>query len=166
MLHHADNTGDGEHFPIMEEIFRETKRVLRPKGVMAIITCLPTGRDAIWYMKLHEKLLDRHCKLFPTVKQFLRMFNKCGFECQTKLNFLGADLWKNYLDPEGPLKKEWRLGDSLFGYATNEEIKEIEDYVRTMKENGTLEKFVEENDKTLEIGVLTLIVCTTVWIAK
>lgn len=144
----------------MEDIFLETKRVLRPRGIMIIITCLPTAKDVCWYAKLHKGLVDRYVKMFPTTKQYLDMFDKCGFECRTKLNLLGADLHKDYYDAVGPLKKEWRKGDSLFGFATNEEIQEIEMCMQKMKGNNTLEQFMRENDRVLDVGLLTLLVCT------
>ena len=157
MLHHIDDTGNGVDFPIVEEVFLEAKRTLRYKGIMLLLTWLPTARNYVWYDLLHEGLLDRHVKLFPSIEQYLSMFTKCGFKIRTKLNILGADLLKDYHDAEGPLRESWRKGDSVFGYASQEEIREIEDCVQKMKENGTLEEFVRTHDKALDVGFITLI---------
>lgn len=146
----------------MEAVFRETKRILRPKGIMVVIEVLPSTRHAVWYTKLHEALCDRYCKMFPTVSQYLPMFDKCGFHCPTKFNILGTELLKDYFDPEGPLKKEWRKATSLYGYATEQEIQEIELFAREMQNKGTLYQFMKENDRTLEIGLLTVLLCVSI----
>ena len=162
MLHHIDDTGNGTDFPILEDVFNETKRTLSSRGVMVILTCLPTGKDCVWYGKLHEGLFDRHVKLFPTIRQYFSILTKCGFEMRTKLNILGADLIKEYFDAEGPLRESWRKGDSVFGYASEDEIKDIEKFVRKMKENGTLEMFMRRHDKALDVGLITLSLCVAV----
>ena len=78
---------------------------------MVILTCLPTARNVAWFAKLHNGLLDRHEKLFPSIKQYMSIITKRGFELHTKLNILCADILKDYHDAEGPLKEDWRKGD-------------------------------------------------------
>ena len=163
VLHHVDYTGNGKDYPLMEELFRRTKCVLRPKGLLVILTVSPSAKDVVWYTKLHHGLTDRYFKLFPTMEQFLSMFDDSGFDCHTKLNILGAEFFNDHYDAEGPLKEEWRKSVSLYGLASSEEIKEIESNVREMKENGMLEEFLRRNDKALDVGVFTLIVCASVW---
>ena len=154
---HIDDTGNGSDFPISEEVFLEAKRTLRYKGIMLFLTCLPTVRNYAWYAMLHGGFLYRHVKLFPSIEQYLNMFTQCGFEIRTKLNIIGIDLGKDYHDAEGPLRESWRKGDSVFGYASQEDIRKIEDCVQKMKENGTLEEFVRTHDKALDVGLITLI---------
>ena len=163
MLHHIDDTGNGTDFPILENVFNEAKRTLSSRGVMLILTCLPTAKDYAWYGKLHEGLFERHVKLFPTIRQYFSIFTRCGFEMRTKLNILGADIINEYYDPEGPLRESWRKGDSIFGYASEDEIRDIEKFVRNMKEDGTLEEFMRRHDKALDVGFITLILCVAAW---
>ena len=146
-----DDTGNGSDFPILEEVFLKAKRTLRYKGIMLLLTCLPTVRNYVWYDMFHGGLLERHVKLFPSIEH---MFTKCGFEIRTKLNILSADLGKDYHDAED---ESWRKGDSVFGYASQEDIREIGDCVQKMKENGTLKEFVRADDKALDVGLITLI---------
>ena len=89
--------------------------------------------------------------------QFTSMLSKCKFALRTKLNMLGADLLPNHYDAEGPLKECWRKGNSMFANASAKEIQEAEDLVRKMKENGTLEDFMQKHDKALDIGGLPTI---------
>ena len=83
VLHHVNSTGIGNDYPIIEELFRRTKRILRPKGLMIIVTALHSGKDVVWYTKLHQGLTERYMKFFPAMEQYLRMFIESGFECLT-----------------------------------------------------------------------------------
>ena len=90
------------------------------------------------------------------------MYEKTGFKCVAKLNLLGSDLMPNYFDPQGPLNEEWRSGVSLYAVTTQEEINEIEQKLKGMIKNGTVEQFInKEHDRTLEIGFSNLTVCVS-----
>ena len=162
VLHHLDDTANGKDFPIIEETLREAKRVLRQNGVMIIADALPYSlREASWIGQLDTKLMERFSKLFPSVTQYKEMLEKNGFQMVSKLNILGSELVKNYFDPEGPLKKEWRNGLSVFGLATEKEILNIEQRVRKMNEDGTMVQFMKEHDKVSQIGTLAILACVS-----
>ena len=155
-----DNTGNGEQFPVMEEVFKESRRVLRRGGIMVIAGCLPfTQKHSIWFNHLHLGVTERWCKLFPTIKQYEAMFDKCGFKIVSKMNCLGLDLLKHYTDPEFAVKPEWRSGSSYFGFATESELLEIEEKAKTMVDNGTMVGFIKEHNKVSEIGALNILMC-------
>ena len=82
----------------------------------------------------------------------------------TKLSVLGHDLYDDtmYSDQEGPLKAEWRKGDSVFGLATEQELENIKDFVREMNNNGKMREFMKEHDKTSELGTIIILACTAV----
>ena len=128
---------------------------------MIIVTALHSGKDVVWYTKLHQGLTERYMKNVPAMEQYLCMFNESGFECLTKLNILGSEFLKDYYDAEGQLREAWRKSLSLFGMASDAEIEEIENYVRELREIGKLEEFLKSNDKTLDVGIFTLIVCVS-----
>ena len=128
---------------------------------MIICECLPVAvREAIWFSQLNHALCERVCKILPSMQQYVAMFQNTGFNVLTKLNLLGSGLFKNYYDPKGPLKQEWRDGTSLFGFATKQENLDIEQKVREMNDNGTMQDFIKEHDRTEEIGTVTIIACT------
>ena len=156
-MHHLDGTANGKDFPIIEQLFGDTKRILRCNGIMIVLTCTPFVKNVIWYASLYKDLFDRHLKRMPSVMQFTSMLSKCKLELRTKLNVLGAELLPNNYDAEGPLKESWRKGNSLFANASDKEIQEAEDLVRKMKGNGTLEDFMLKHDKALDIGGLPTI---------
>ena len=67
--------------------------MLRPSGMIVITTSLPsTMKDAVWFMQLHKNSTERFCKLFPTVNQYMSMFDNCGFKLVSKLNLLSTAL--------------------------------------------------------------------------
>ena len=106
--------------------------------------------------------MARYSKRLPTLKQLETLFEKTGFRCVAKLNILGAGILTNYLDPEGPLKEEWRKGLNVFEQASQSEIREMEHKVLELKEEGTLLRFMEEKDRTPEFGLTTVILCVSV----
>ena len=160
MLHHLEKSANGDSFPAMEQVLQEAKRVIRPNGIMIIVNALPSClKQASWFAQLDTSLTERYSKLFPSVEQYETMVEKCNFKMVSKLSILGSELVKNYYDPEGPLKKEWRDGCSSFGLATDKEIQGIEEKVRKMIEEGTIEQFMKDNDKTSQIGFITILTC-------
>ena len=160
VLHHLDNTDNGENYPKIEATFRAAKRVLRPQGAMVIASILPTQiQKALWFCQLNYGLCERYIKRVPTLEQYMTMFEKTGFKCVTKISVLGHELYENYFDPEGPLKEEWRKSDSIFGFATEQELQSIIQSVRDMNENGQMVKFIKDHDKSSEMGMIIILAC-------
>ena len=147
---------------MIEKTLNEAKRVMASNGILFITEVLPsTIRDALWYSQLNQELCDRYCKHFPTVSQYLNMLETAAYKCVSKFNILGIDNYDNYIDPEGPLKKEWRKGVSFFTVATEDEINDIENKVREMNEAGTIAHYIKEHERIFEIGLLTILTCVS-----
>ena len=148
---------------MIETTLKEAKRVMTSKGTLFIIEVLPsTIRDALWYGQLNKELSDRYCKHFPTAEKYLNMLETIQYKCVSKFNILGRDNYSDYVDPTGPLRKDWRRGVSLFAAATEEEIKDIEQKVRDMNKNGTVAEYIKERERVFEIGLLTVLACILV----
>lgn len=47
----------------------------------------------------------------------------------------------------------------VFGFATEQEILDIEQKVREMNKNRTIGQYIKEHDKTSEIEILTTLAC-------
>ena len=109
-------------------------------------------------MQVQPEVTDKLANALMPAKQYVALFEKHGYECVSALNFLSATktIFVNYHDPEGPLKEEWRTGTNEFGMADVKEVEEMEAKLRDLKEQGNLRKFMEEHDKTLEMGISTL----------
>ena len=147
----------------METVLHDTKRILRPKGVLVVTTMLPSVlKDAIWYTKLNRGLGEKLAKYFPSTEQLLDTFTKCGFQCVSAMNFLrvnNSTAIVGYRDPEGPLREEWRKGTFMYAAENDIEMKEMLKELRELKGRGSLKQFMIDNDRTSELGMTALFVC-------
>ena len=95
----------------------------------------------------------------------MELFSKSGFRCVSAVNFLrqgpSAGLL-NYLDPEGPLKPEWRRASAHFPDDNTSTIKLMEARVVEMKRDGSLEKYMMDRDHTSEFGFASQFICISV----
>lgn len=64
-------------------------------------------------------------------------------------NTLRADYHPVHSNPEGPLSEAWRKSTciSFWGTCTEEEIKDMVQNVTRMKNEGTLQKYVDTHEK-------------------
>ncbi|XP_045194240.2 ubiquinone/menaquinone biosynthesis C-methyltransferase UbiE-like isoform X2 [Mercenaria mercenaria] len=147
VLHHLEENPDGENFPTIEKALTEARRVLKPKGVLEITSGAPPRvYDRLWFVHLNQDIAKRHVKHYPHDRKWHEIFRKCGFNCVDYIHIyvdIPEHTHKALLDPEGPLKKEWRDCNSYWASATEEDLKVVEEKINEMKSAGTLEKFVE-----------------------
>ena len=125
----------------------------------------PIFREAIWFVQVHSDISEKLAKTYPSVKQYMALFNKHGFRCVSALNLLstGAPHFNDiYLNPEGPLNEDWRTATSMFQIAGPEKEKEIMNRVLDMKEKDNLTQFMNAHDRTSDIGMMTLFVCISI----
>ena len=162
-MHHLDKAGHDGTFPMMQKALLETRRALRQNGVLLISTIHPTTiKDALWFAQVHHGYRDKLASLVPHVKDYFEKFDKTGFKCVAAMNLLPSDsptFIRNYLDPEGPLREDWRKGTSMFEFVDNQVLKEMENAFFDMKEKGTLEQFMEDHDRTSIVGMVTMFAC-------
>ena len=163
VLNHLEESKNGIDFPVLEKTLAQTKRVLRKNGLLLIITALPTiMRESIWFSQIHPDINDKLCKSYPSTKQNMDLFKKHRFQCISAVNLIPTTtcFFNNMcLNPEGPLSKEWRDGVSMLQIAGPEKEKEMIQMVVDMKEKDTLVQFVDDHDRSSEIGIMTLYAC-------
>ena len=155
----------GDSFPDLEQTLRNTKRILRPGGVVVITTLLPgIAKQSTWFTQFSPKVRDVVSQYSPSTEQYLDLFAKYGFSCVAAMNLLTKAtpcVLKNHYDPEGPLKREWRIGTYLYRNTSDAEMVQMLSDM-DIKDKGSLEKFILEHDRTSEFGMLTLLVCISV----
>jgi ubiquinone/menaquinone biosynthesis C-methylase UbiE len=149
VLHHL-NTGNvgQENFSPVRRMLAEAYRVLRPQGALVVNTSSHQQLfDGFWWADLIPAAMDRIAKRFPSLELLASMLEESGFNFRGNIVPLNSVLQgKNYLDPEGPLKKNYQNGDSTWSLATNEELEHALGRVRTMNEDGSMARYLEARE--------------------
>ncbi len=153
VIHHLDRP-EGEDakvadFPNVGTFFREAFRLLRPGGVVVVNSSTHRQvREGFWWAALIPAAVDRMLRRFPSLDRFESFFQQAGF--------VGFDVvvpvaevlqGQRYLDPAGPLDAAWRAGDSTWSLATEEELSQALDNVRSRLEDGSMAAFLEERER-------------------
>ena len=139
----------------IETTLRNTKRILKHKGLVVILTSMPEMlTESIWYTQIYPPIAEKLAKYFPTSNDWADLFAKCGFEVVSAINSLIPDM-KKHFDPEGPLREEWRLGSCVYACADEDEKKALLATINDLNENGLMKKFMEDHDRTSVMGMTT-----------
>ena len=121
-----------------------------------------TIRESVWFLQLIPRVREIFANSHMCLNQYMDLFDEYGFHCVSAMNMLplkGANAIDNYFDPQSLLDDGWRQSYNFFGMATEVEIKEMESAINEMKEKGTLERFVRDNDHTHKTGFSTIFAC-------
>ncbi|MBW2138633.1 MAG: methyltransferase domain-containing protein [Deltaproteobacteria bacterium] len=147
VLHHLGDTPESG-YPRHRRVFMEVHRTLRPGGILLINTCSQEQlRHGFWYYSLIPEAAQNLMGRYMPLDQIQTMLHACGFLVEEILVPLDGLLWGDtYLDPFGPLKREWRDGDSVFALVTDEELSRMAHQIKTMDRKGELHAFVREQD--------------------
>ncbi len=158
VLHHV---GSGsENLDPYRAVLNELARVVRPGGVLVINMCsIDQLHGGWWYAELFRGAFERMAKRHIGISDLTDLLGECGFLHRGRIVPTGAVFQgKAYFDGTGPLRKEWRDGDSLFALTTEEELQGACSTILQLEENGTLEDYVARNDALREqIGQVTFV---------
>ena len=151
VLHHTENTQSGD-YPNHRHILQEFHHVLRSKGVLIINTCSQEQLShSYWYYNLIPETAKAFRLGFMPLDRLTKMLCDCGFTNHDSIVPLDSVFQGDaYFDPLGPLKKEWRDGDSIFALASDQELKTAYSKVREMSSKGILSLFLKEHDRRRE----------------
>jgi len=159
VLHHLnDDVANG--FPQHRAVLKEFARVMRPGGVLVINICSTAQLDdGWWYRELFADAYQRCKQRHIPLSILATLLAECGFSHRgnivpTDAVFQGDSYW----DGTGPLKKEWRDGDSVFALATEQELEQACAQIRQLEQAGTLADYVAKQDvRRREIGQVTFV---------
>ncbi|MBE9470320.1 MAG: class I SAM-dependent methyltransferase [Chloroflexi bacterium] len=161
VLHHLGTEKSAqENFPQVRRLLVEAYRVLRPQGVLVISTSShPQLHDGFWWADLIPAAVNRMSARFPTLKHLASMLEEAGFSFVGNIVPLDSVLQgEHYLDPEGPLNKSYRDGDSTWSLATKEELEQAFERLRKMNQDGIISNYLESRERLRhKIGQTTFV---------
>lgn len=160
-IHHLDSPSlSGDNFPVLFQMMKEAYRVLRPQGVLVFNTCSQQQlKDGFWWAALIPEAMERVAKRYAPLDLMASMLQEVGFRFGGRVVPVDGILQgENYLDPNGPLHKQYRDGDSTWTLATQEELDRAIALVQGMNRDGTMVEYVEKRDKLRKhIGQTTVV---------
>jgi ubiquinone/menaquinone biosynthesis C-methylase UbiE len=159
VLHHlADDPEAG--WPAHRRVLRECARVLRPGGILVINTCSHAQTDrGFWTFHLIPRVRTAILRRLMPLPALETALGECAIDPRGRFVPVDAVLQgENYLDPWGPVRAEWRAGDSIWALVDAAELAEVERKLRELAARGELEGYVAERDAMRpQIGQITLL---------
>ncbi|MGI9449666.1 MAG: class I SAM-dependent methyltransferase [Geminicoccaceae bacterium] len=159
VLHHlADDPDAG--YPVHCRVLEELARVLRPGGVFVINSCSHEQiQEGFWPYHL---IPDARAAVIRRLMPFDQLEAALGrSEIAPKGRFVPVDAvlqGTDYLDPRGPLRADWRAGDSIWALATEREIENATCRLRELDEQSELDAYVASHDaQRRRVGQITLL---------
>ncbi|MGF1470764.1 MAG: class I SAM-dependent methyltransferase [Rubrobacteraceae bacterium] len=159
VLHHLpDDALEG--FPAHRRVFEEFARVLKPGGILTVNTCSQQQlKHGYWYYALIPQAATVLRSRFAPVDSLVEVLRDSGFAYNGRFAPTDATIQSgSYLDPHGPLKKEWRDGDSTWSLVAEEELDLALSRVRELDKEGGLADYMDHHDtRRRDIGQVTIL---------
>lgn len=154
VLHHLQDD------PAHRQVFEEFARVLKPGGVLTVNTCSQEQLEhGYWHYHLIPEAADALRRRYAPLDDLVEIFMDCGFVYGGRFAPTDAPVQgEPYFDPRGPLKKEWRDGDSVWSLVSEDERYQALSRIQALDEQGKLEEYVIQNDaRRRDIGQITIL---------
>jgi len=159
VLHHLDTPGSGA-YPNHEAVIGSLARKLKPGGVLVINTC---SREQVvkgfWTAALVPDAAARISERYMPLGEVERALRASGLTCRGRFVPVDAVIGDaSYFDARGPLRKEWRDGDSLWALTTPAELSAALSRITDLDQKGELEDFVARLDaERPNVGQITFV---------
>ncbi|MGB0582291.1 MAG: class I SAM-dependent methyltransferase [Limisphaerales bacterium] len=160
VVHHLASGEESTRFDGIQNFAHEAFRVLRPGGVFVLNTSSPEQQaNGFWWASLIPEAVARLGKRFPEIERIHEMLAEAGFEIGETEVMKGEVLQgENYLDSRGPLKANWRDGDSAWSMVEPEELAKAMEHVTEMNAAGSMQSYQDDREALrCQIGQTTSI---------
>ena len=162
VLHHLESGRDAD-CPAHRRVLKELFRVLRAGGAAVINATSHTQvRQGFWYYDLIPGAVEAILRRLIPCDRLGETLGECGFAVESRVVPQDEVMQgRAYFDPRGPLRPDWRQGDSIWALATPEEIAAAEGRVRQLDAEGRLEAHFAECDvRRRGVGQFTFFVAS------
>eukprot|EP01129_Flabellula_baltica_P017239 TRINITY_DN9493_c0_g1_i1.p1 TRINITY_DN9493_c0_g1~~TRINITY_DN9493_c0_g1_i1.p1 ORF type:complete len:294 (-),score=67.14 TRINITY_DN9493_c0_g1_i1:19-855(-) len=145
VLHHL---ADNSEFQLHERVFSEFRRVLKKGGVLTINTCSHEQLErGYWYYSFLDEEVEKLKTKYIPVDHLKDILSNVKLSPKQTVASLDDVLQgESYYNPKGILNRSWRDGDSIFALVTEEKLKSIEDKVKKMEQENSLEEYLVRTD--------------------
>lgn len=129
-------------------------RILKPGGVLTITSITPEQFEANWLSQLIPQNIQRWQKRLLSHGQLKTYLSEAELTLYSAYNTVRADYHPVHSNHEGPLSEAWRKSISIWGTCTEEKIKDMVQTATRIKNEGTLQKYVDTHEEIGNLGAL------------
>ena len=154
VLHHLELSDEDEFIGLAKTI-EEAARILRKDGLLLINACSRAQIErAYWYYSLIPKARDKSLHATIGTYDLHALLSNNGFGNISRTVTLDAPLLgEANFNAAGPLDPAWRAADSIWAFASEEEMDNALGSVEKMSATGKLFQFMQKGDEPrMEIG--------------
>ncbi len=148
VLHHLEE-GSDPGFAATRRAVAECHRVLAPGGSLIVQTCSPAQyRQGFWYSPLVPEAVDRALDRYIPLQLLEESMSEVGLHPGGRLVALDEVLQGDaYLDPRGPMRREWRDGDSNWAMVEEAELARAMCEIERMLADDSMDSFLAQREE-------------------
>jgi SAM-dependent methyltransferase len=146
VLHHLPDDPAG--WAVHRRVLAELARALKPGGVLVTNTCSAHQIErAFWPVHLIPDAGAEIIRRLMPLDALEAALIESGITPKGRIVPVDAVVQgRDYFDPRGPLRAEWRAGDSIWALVGEAGLAEVERALRALDARGELEAYVARHD--------------------